>query len=317
MIISNTYINKKRETRDKVFIFIFAFFVTIIYFFGLKSVNLTFGAEYYFDISKNNIQTGELLEATLMLDTEGESINAIEGSTSFSRHLVLKQIRSGDSLVGFWVDLPKAEGDHVNFSGIVPGGYLGELGSSWVGERPGRVFTLVFEAREEGDAWLQVDRDSIVLLNDGKGTEARVTIKDINIKVVKGEGTTSPNVVSWEDEKKPEPFQPIIELFPDGLYYLIFITRDKDSGVAYYDIREGDGSFVVAKSPYLLEEQRLGLPILVRAVDKNGNKRLASLSPKRQLTWYESIKTRDILFSVGVIILFIFVFRLQWRKKRK
>ena len=317
MIVLNTYINKTWATKNKIFIFLFVFFTTAIYLFGLIGVNMVFGSEYYFDVSQKNIQTGDLFEVTLMLDAEGEIINTIEGSTSFSRHLVLKQIRSGDSLVGLWVEQPVADGDHVNFSGIIPGGYVGELGASWTGTRPGRVFTLIFEARESGEAWLQVDRDSAVLLHDGKGTKAEVTIKDTNINIVKGKDTLSPNVISWEDEEKPEPFNPIIELFPDGLYYLIFVTRDKDSGVDYYDVRERDGSFVIAKSPHLLEEQHLGLPIMVRAVDKSGNKRLASLFPERQLTWYESINTRDILSSIGIIIFFIFVFILRWRKKRK
>lgn len=317
MIVLNTYINKKGEVKNKIFIFLFVFFTTVIYLFGLIGVNMVFGSEYYFDVSKKNIQTGDLFEVTFMLDTEGESINAIEGSTSFSRHLVLKQIRSGDSLVGLWVDQPVADGDHVNFSGIIPGGYVGDLGASWTGTRPGKVFTLIFEARESGDAWLQVDRDSTVLLNDGKGTKAQVIIKNTNINIVKGKGSLFSNVISWEDEDKPESFNPIIELFPDGLYYLIFVTSDKDSGIAYYDVREGDDSFVIAKSPYLLREQYLGLPIMVRAVDKSGNKRLASLFPERQLTWYESINTRDILSGIGIIIFFIFVFILRWRKKRK
>ena len=255
-----------------------------------------------------------------MFDTEEETINAIEGSTSFSRHLILKQIRSGNSLIGLWVEPPTAEGDHVVFAGIVPGGYLGELGPNWKGARPARIFSLVFEVGESGEAWIQVDRESTVLLHDGKGTEAYVTVEDAVVKVLKGKATPSPNVINWEDEEMPESFTPSVELFSDGLYYLIFVTRDKGSGVAYYDVCEGGGSFATAESPYLLEEQLLGVPITVRAVDKNGNKRLAFLSPKARPMWYESIETRVILFSIGIIIIsfiFIFVFRSRWRRSVK
>jgi len=252
-----------------------------------------------------------------MADTEGEVINAIEGSTSFSPNLVLKQIRSGNSLVGLWINSPTEEGDHVVFSGIIPGGYLGEIGPNWKGTRPGRIFSLLFEAKESGDAWVQVNRESKVLLNDGKGSEAYVAIEDAKIKVLEGKEAQSPNVIDWEDKENPEPFNPVIELFPDGLYYLIFVTQDKDSGLAYYDVREGEGSFIIAESPYLLENQLLTVPITVRAVDKNGNKRLALIKPKIQSAQNEEVETFPVLPVMGIIVIFcivIFVFKLRWKK---
>ncbi len=318
MIVLNTHLFRKKDVAN-IFIFV-AMFVVAICLFGSLEIKTAHGAKYYFDVSKKTVQIGDLFEVTLMLDTQEEKINAIEGSASFSRNLILKQIRSGNSLVGLWVESPTAEGDHVVFTGIIPGGYLGELGPNWVGARPGRVFSLLFEAKEDGDAWIQVDRESTVLLHDGKGTEAYVAIEDTIVKILKGKGSPSLNVIDWEDKERPEPFTPSVELFSDGLYYLIFVTRDKGSGIAYYEVCEGEGSFTTAKSPYLLEEQPLGVPVMVRAVDKNGNKRLAFLSPKIQPMWYESIKTRVILFSIGIIIIsfiFIFVFRSRWRRKIK
>ena len=319
MTVLNTHIFRKKNVAG-IFIFVATFFIVAMCLFGSLEIKTAHGAKYYFDVSKKTVQTSNMFEVVLMLDTEEETINAIEGSVSFSRNLILKQIHGGNSLVGLWVEPPTAEGDHVVFAGIIPGGYLGELGPNWEGARPCRVFSLLFEAGEEGDAWIQVDRESTVLLHDGKGTEAHVTVEDTNVKVLKGEETPSSNIIDWEDKERPEQFTPSVELFSDGLYYLIFVTRDKGLGVAYYDVREGEGSFTTAKSPYLLKEQCLGVPIMVRAVDKNGNKRLVFLSPEVRPVWYESIKTRVILFSMGIIIIsfiFIFVFRSRWRRSVK
>ena len=319
MIVFNTHFFWGKNVTN-IFTFVAIFFIIATCLFGLLEIKTAYSAKFYFDISKKTVQVGDLLEVTFMLDTEGEKVNATEGSVSFSRNLILKQIRSGNSLVGLWVEPPTADGDHVVFAGIIPGGYLGELGPNWEGTRPCRVFSLLFETEESGEAWVQVDRESTVLLHDGKGTEAHVTVEDTKVNVLKGEEILSPNVIDWEDEERPESFEPTIELFSDGLYYLIFVTRDKGSGVAYYDVREGEGSFITATSPYLLEEQRLGVPITVRAVDKNGNKQLVFLSPEARPVWYESIKTRVILFSMGIIIIsfiFIFVFRSRWKRSIK
>jgi len=312
MIILNTKMNKKEELKNRKFIFVFL--LVVFYFFGLKDVDSVFAAKLYFDTSQNSVQAGELLEVTLMVDTEGEVINAIEGSTSFSPNLVLKQIRSGNSLMGLWIDSPREEGDKVVFSGIIPGGYLGEIGPKWEGVHPGRIFSLLFEVKEGGEAWVQVSRESTVLLNDGKGSETYVAIEDAKIKVLEGKEA---NVIDWEDKENPEPFKPVIELFPDGLYYLIFVTQDKGSGIAYYDVREGEGSFVTVESPYLLENQHLDVPITVRAVDKNGNKRLALLPPQTQPAQHEKVETFPVLLVVGIIVIFcivIFVVKLRWKK---
>jgi hypothetical protein len=71
-----------------------------------------------------------------------------------------------------------------------------------------------------------------------------------------------------------------------------FSTTDKQTGIDYYEVRETDerGNIpgtreapqwtrVPANEPYVLLDQNLESLVEVRAVDKAGNERIASLSP--------------------------------------
>ena len=44
-----------------------------------------------------------------------------------------------------------------------------------------------------------------------------------------------------------------------------------------------------AESPYLLKNQKLNKNIFIKAVDKNGNERVAVLLPQKPLPWYEKL----------------------------
>lgn len=267
-------------------------------------------SQLYLETVPATVNTGDTITATLFLDTQGDFINALEGSVSFSQNLSLVQMSHGDSLITFWVRSPEVSGDTISYAGIVPGGYRGEVSPKWVGYHPGKVFSVVFQAISAGNAWVQVNRESTVLLNDGKATEAPLTVKDTVFVVNNGkEGKTfTPATPSWNDTTPPEPFTPFVIRNPDtffsGKYYLIFETSDKDSGVAYYEVQEGDGVFERAVSPYLLVNQRRDKPITVRAVDRAGNVQNAVVPPVLPQLWYESAITYNVLvFSILACII--------------
>jgi len=108
-----------------------------------------------------------------------------------------------------------------------------------------------------------------------------------------------------KDTIPPEPFS--IEIYKeplifDGKYFLIFSAVDKQTGIDFYEAKEGDNSWQKQKSPYLLEDQQLNSIINVKAVDKAGNERIVSLGPlnqSKQPSYYWIIA----LILIGYIII--------------
>ena len=58
-----------------------------------------------------------------------------------------------------------------------------------------------------------------------------------------------------------------------------------------------------AESPYLLENQKLNKNIFVKAVDKNGNERIAILPPKKARVWYKDYAILAILMLAVIAYL--------------
>src|SRR3989338_3332078 len=151
----------------------FLYKILFIFSLGLILPQMVFAAQSSFDAKTTQAQVGKNFEVTLFVNTEQENINAFEGKIIFPNDLLdLKEIRDGNTIVNFWVERPHKEqgtGDkkqgEIAFSGITPGGYEGEKGL---------LFSAVFRALREGVGVLEV-KDVKALLNDGKGTPARLS----------------------------------------------------------------------------------------------------------------------------------------------
>ncbi|MEK7140427.1 MAG: hypothetical protein AAB815_01430, partial [Patescibacteria group bacterium] len=153
-------------------------------------------------------------------------------------------------------------------------------------------------------------------LNDGKGTKDEVRVKDLIINVLPKKSDAQ-SADDWSriilnDKTSPEPFEITIGKDPsifDNQYFISFFTTDKESGIAYYEVKEGDRDFVRAESPYLLNDQSLQNLIIVKVIDKAGNERIIELAPfapfyKNVLVW----------FAVLLVILLL-IFYILWKIK--
>ncbi|MCK5591644.1 MAG: hypothetical protein KAI72_06790 [Candidatus Pacebacteria bacterium] len=291
--------------------------ITSIIIFLFAAPFFVGAAELYLDADHSSMRVGDIIEVSLMLDAEEDVVNALEGSVSFSQNLIVRQIRYGNSLIQLWMQKPIQKGDSIVYAGIVPGGYSGEISPHWKGNRPGKILSIVFEATKIGDGWVQVNRDSIVLLHDGIGTEASLIVRDMNIEVTEGEGIGQKEV-DWGDKVPPESFTPIVIRKPDnfltGKYYIVFDTQDKNSGVHHYEVKERGTDYIVAESPYLLKNQRFDQDVTVVAFDNAGNVRIEIVPAHLGLAWYDTILTRGILLSIVFSILLIISVRMY--KKR-
>lgn len=282
---------------------------TAIFLFSAPTV---FAAGVFFEVKNTDIRVEDSFESGFFLNTNNDDINAIEGRVVFPGNLLeLKEIREGNSIVNLWIEQPKNKNGEILFSGIVPGGYFGDKGL---------IFSMVFQSIQEGRALIEA-RDMKVLLNDGKGTETDTTNSNLQLVVFeRGTSVLPPVTVEINDMDLPEVFEPIVTSDPamfGGKYFLVFVTQDKGSGIDHYEVREGKGSFITVKSPYLLQNQNLNEEIAVKAVDKNGNKRTVILPPPKPRPWYENYMILAIITVIGLIIVGVILRKILWRKSIK
>ncbi|MBU1036896.1 hypothetical protein KKF32_02580 [Patescibacteria group bacterium] len=270
--------------------------------FLLVLVPKGFAAEMSLNSPIKEVRAGDQLEIFLLLNTK-EGINALEGKVAFPKDfLQLKEIREGNSIINFWVESPKAiSATEIIFSGIIPGAYQGNNGL---------IFSLIFQCHKEGKEILKI-KEARTLLNDGLGTQAELSISDFTLNVLPS--TQAPPVVvpGIEDNEPPELFAPEIVQDPNifkGQYFLVFSTKDKGSGIDYYEIREGKRHFVIAQSPYLLLNQDLDESIIIKAIDKSGNIRLVTLPAQKALSWYK--KYAKFIIIIGVVLVLLLIRRI-------
>jgi hypothetical protein len=264
---------------------------------------------------------GEFIVVPIYLDTQFEEINAVEVYVNFSDNLVFRDYLDGKSIITHWIEKPHLQYSDVRrpkiiFSGIIAGGISG---------RNLNLIELVFEAKETGIAKIEIDKNSKVLLNDGLGTKTKLIAlsQSFNVSEIKG----LPEI-KIKDDFPPEPFKIYLvknnEIF-NGKYYITFEAKDKQSGVAYYEISERPINFIFlakpdiknlsfkkAESPYVLEDQSLRSYVVVKAVDKAGNERVEILYPQRVLV-FEDV----LIFVICLVILMGFmIFTIKYRYRR-
>lgn len=235
-----------------------------------------YAAHVFFETDVDFVTPDQDFTVQVLLDAEGQSVNAFEGEVSFPVDLVEPTaIFDGDSSVNLWVERPALSGGRagaIGFSGVTVGGVSGSRE---------RLFSVAFHPKSVGAGAIGVSRIRL-LQNDGAGTEVAATVSPLPLSVVGGWSGLSPRDRLAEDEEPPENFLPVLASDPNifgGRYFLAFATQDKGSGVDRYEVREGWwGTFVPAESPHLLERQALDVDIEVRAIDRAGNERLSTVS---------------------------------------
>ena len=262
-------------------------------------------AELFFEPKEINTDVNSVKKVQVFISTEkNEAINAVDINIEYpSEFLKLKDWSNGNSIINLWIKEPKNNNGIFSFQGIIPGGY---------NEERGLLMVLYFESLKEGDAEIVIKDDSLVLLNDGKGTVVKTLFS--SAKIISKFSEEEMPMLEFTENISPEPFTPIISLSDEiygGNYFLIFSTQDKNSGINYYEISEGKEPFRIAQSPYLLRDQRLDEDIRVKAVDKAGNERI-EIVPAINIKKEEKSETFKIMlyciiFLLLIIILVIFM----------
>jgi hypothetical protein len=270
-----------------------AVLLTIV-FLGLKAGTVS-AAQIFTESQDAEMQVGDEHVLEVFLDTEEEEVNALEGSLAFpAGAFEIKEVRDGNSAVTFWITRPNVSGERILFSGIIPGGHVGKKSP---------LFAVVVRPLHTGLASVDV-REAQVLLNDGKGTPTSVRVRPLALVVseaISQQGVVAPQT---EDREPPEAFVPLISSdvnLLSGKRFLVFATQDKGSGIDHYEVREGGGQYRVAESPYLLQNQKADQDIFVKAVDKMGYERVATLALEAPRAPYQKYAFFVILFLIGIV----------------
>jgi hypothetical protein len=271
------------------------------------------GAILYLEPSSGEYQPGDTFLVEVKIDTEEECINTVEANLSFSQD-ILKAVdfSQGDSILTLWVKSPEInqEKGEISFSGGIPGGYCGRIpgdpgASNLLGKIVFRIPGMMVRELGENIAEIKFLDTSQILLNDGLGTKAKLTSQEASFEIL---SKLEPSKDEWKEELgkddiPPELFEIEINQTPtifEGKYFITFSTTDKQTGIDYYEVKEGDRDWQEVESPYLLEDQDLKSIIKVKAVDKSGNERIAEYLPeipKNPLYWI----IIPILVGVGII----------------
>ncbi|MDP3003952.1 MAG: hypothetical protein Q8N43_00355 [Candidatus Azambacteria bacterium] len=270
-----------------------------------------FAAETFFGTKTQEIKANQLFEVGVFINTDNEEINAIEGKIMFPQDLLeIKKINDGNSIINFWIEKPKSASEgQIAFSGIIPGGY---------NDSRGLIFSITFLTKKEGGGTIEFSGVK-ALRNDGQGTEAPLTISNFQFLISKQVSIPQTTTPKTEDRDPPEEFTPQIAADPvifEDKWFLVFATQDKGSGIDHYEVREGEKPFVIAESPYLLQNQDLDEKIAVKVADKSGNERIATLPPQKPRAWYKNYSLLVILMIAGVVLAYL-TWKILWKKRRK
>ncbi|MEA2701751.1 MAG: hypothetical protein QOE22_460 [Candidatus Parcubacteria bacterium] len=271
----------------------------------------SFAARLYLQAPEGTVHVGDTISVTLMLDTEGEDVNAVEGTVLVSDNLAVTGVQEEGSIVPLWVERPSAGGQASSFSGVIPGGFRGVLSPFWEGGHPGTLYTLLLRATDEGPARATLGPSGRAFLNDGKGTMVAVTTGDAVFTIQAG---GEEQVEPVPDTTLPEEFEPEVasstDIF-DGAFFVAFAANDLASGVDHYEVGETrtarPGNFAHAESPYRLTDQGLHSYVHVKAVDRAGNERIVTLPPTHPTPWYGSpwLAILIVLFLLGAVLAFV------------
>lgn len=247
---------------------------------------------------------------TLVIDTEGDNINAVEGVLRVDSRLGKDiQLSDSGSFLTYWVSRPQWDPEQsvIRFSGAVPGGYQGTAGI---------LFSIIFPPYSGSPIDGAVEVSELrAYKNDGMATAAKISRGAFSLGEIAGEideGLASQLYLdsNRKDNIAPEIFSPQIdrdESVYEGKWFINFSSTDKQSGIDHYEIQESrsgsidSGKWKTVDSPYVLEDQELHSFIYVIAVDRQGNERIIKVFPRVPLSWMQ-LYGRQIA-GIGVLAL--------------
>lgn len=252
-------------------------FLALSFTFLVFATQVANAAEVYFISSSQNFYKDDTFIVEARIGSSEEEINVIDGSFSFNKNVLkVKELSTGGSVFSLWAQQPSFSNDEgtIIFVGGVPEGFQGENGL---------ILKVIFLGTNEGNSDVSFGDNTEIFLSDGKGTRTTLTKKPLTISILPTPKDIAPKD-EWlaskeEDKTSPKFVEAIISkdarIF-DNKYFVSFFAVDTGSGIAYYEIKEGDTDFRRAESPHILSDQTLQTNITIKATDNAGNEQIIS-----------------------------------------
>lgn len=255
--------------------------VSVLSCFSL--VTQVFAATVYLTTSAENISAGDVVPVDVRLDTEGSSINVVEGSIvleSEKRDVEMRELSVAGADLALWTRKPSWDKaiQSVSFVGGEPGGINGDNNLLF------RMFVI-----PQSKGQLKLVPEVMVYANDGKGTV--IPVAKTPLSLVVEEGNTS-STDQWRDTVAGDNTPPTIvsaeigndDTVYEGKLFLVIRAEDDESGIDRFEIKEGDRDPVRSGSEYVLQDQDQSTKIIVAVFDKAGNVQLLEISPLSKST---------------------------------
>jgi len=228
---------------------VFFILIILIISFGVTSVVKAEGASLYLSPQTGTFFVGSTFDISIFVNTGGNNVNAVKVDLKFDqRKLQIASPTAGRSFISVWISQPtfsNIEGTAV-FRGGVP--------SPGINTSSGLVSTITFRAIQPGEAVVSVSDSSLVLLDDGKGTNVLSSVGRgvYTISIPPPEGpkvfsSTHPDqnkwynnnspTLSWEKEEGVTDFSYSI----DNSFYGIpdNISEGDHTSVSFADLEDG------------------------------------------------------------------------------
>jgi len=247
----------------------------------------------YMEVVPSTVAVGDTFVVKVYIDTDTKTANALDGviATSISNATAdVEEISVAGSVLTLWPKTPSfsKSNNRIQFTGGVPGGFVGLRKL---------LFTIVMKAKNPGSISL-IPSNSVLYLNDGKGTATPVTPQTLTFSVVAAQTGVAPRdewqgVIS-QDVTPPEQIS-ITEVqdpsVHEGKKHLFFQAIDAQTGIDYYEVVEGTNVPVRSSGVYILQNQTGPTSVTVTAYDKAGNIRVGV---------YNGTNAKVSIFAVGM-----------------
>lgn len=192
-------------------------------------------ARLHFRMEKTSYKTGESGFATLNIDTESKTVNAVEATISFNPELVeVTKITTDKSIINLWVQSARLDANtgSISLKGVILNpGYKGN---------PGRIIGFDFKAKAPGTFPFTVNKMT-VLANDGKGSSLKTSVTARSITVngpaplkngVNVSSTTHPKQTVWYAKNSASILWSISDKAVTGVAYLFDQNAKTDPGTS-------------------------------------------------------------------------------------
>jgi len=154
----------------------FKILLTVFTFSFLFFPSLSKATNLYLMPQSQTVYQGDSFIVELRINTEDEEINAVEIGLTFPVDLLeVVDFSKGNSILTLWLAEPKIQKGEIIFLGGIPGGFNGE----------GLLAKITFLGKEIGKSEISFKEISQVLLNDGLGTPAKLSLSEGNYEIIK------------------------------------------------------------------------------------------------------------------------------------